>query len=46
MVEEVAQFAGYVSSKGAIAILVVHQADEDHPVSNLYGLDIERDLDD
>lgn len=46
VVEEVAQFAGYVSSKGAIAILVVHQADEDQPVSNLYGLDIERDLDD
>ncbi|MCP0885974.1 LysR family transcriptional regulator [Ligilactobacillus sp. WILCCON 0076] len=46
VVEEVAQFAGYVSSKGAVAILVVHQADEQAPVSNLYGLNIERDLDD
>ncbi|MCH4172111.1 MAG: LysR family transcriptional regulator [Lactobacillus sp.] len=45
-VEEVAQFANYVSSKGAIAIVVVHQAHKDQAVSNLYGLNIENDLDD
>ncbi|KRM97587.1 hypothetical protein FC19_GL001633 [Liquorilactobacillus aquaticus DSM 21051] len=45
-VEEVAEFAGYVSSKGATTILVVHPVDKNEPVSNLYGLDIERDLDD
>lgn len=45
-VEEVAQFANYVTSKGAIAILVVHEAKKDLPVSDLYGLNIEEDLDD
>lgn len=45
-IEEVATFAGYVSAKGAIGVLVVHQAPDDHAVSDLYGLDIEEDLDD
>ncbi|MCC7667293.1 hypothetical protein [Liquorilactobacillus satsumensis] len=45
-VEEVALFAGYVSEKGAIAVLVVHPLAKDTPVSKIYGLDIERDLDD
>lgn len=45
-VEEVAEFAGYVSSKGATTILVVHPIDKNKPVSKLYGLNIERDLDD
>ncbi|MFD1672687.1 LysR family transcriptional regulator [Agrilactobacillus yilanensis] len=45
-VEEVAQFANYVTSKGAIAIVIVHQAKKDQPVSELYGLNIEHDLDD
>ncbi|KRL04148.1 hypothetical protein [Liquorilactobacillus oeni] len=45
-VEEVASFAGYVSEKGATTILVVHPVDKEAPVSKLYGLDIERDLDD
>lgn len=46
VVEEVALFAGYVSSKGAVAIVVVHPAPSDAPVSFLYGLDIQNDLDD
>lgn len=46
LVEEVILFAGYVSSKGAIAVVVVTPADEDKPVSKIYGLDIEEDLDD
>lgn len=45
-IEEIATFAGYVSSKGAISVLVVHQADEKAPVSSIYGMDIEQDLDD
>ncbi|MDN2452427.1 LysR family transcriptional regulator [Lactobacillus sp. UCMA15818] len=45
-VEEVASFAGYVSEKGATTILVVHPVDKNEPVSDIYGLDIERDLDD
>lgn len=46
LVEEVISFAGYVSSKGAIAVVVVTPADEDKAVSKIYGLDIEEDLDD
>lgn len=46
IVEEIVYFAGYVSSKGAIATLTVHPADENEPASHLYGLNIERDLDD
>ncbi|MCH5462131.1 LysR family transcriptional regulator [Lactobacillus sp. LC28-10] len=46
MVEEVTTFAGYVSSKGATTILIVHQAPRDAAVNKLYGIDIERDLDD
>lgn len=45
-VEEVMQFAGYVSAKGAIAVVVVHQTDKQEMVSKLYGLNIEEDLDD
>lgn len=45
-VEEVTQFANWVTSKGAIAIVTVHQADKSLPVSHLYGLDIANDLDD
>lgn len=45
-VEEVALFAGYVSEKGAVAIIVVHPTPSDAPVSLLYGLDIQNDLDD
>ncbi|CAJ1179670.1 hypothetical protein [Companilactobacillus paralimentarius] len=45
-VEEVTTFVGYVSSKGAIAIVVVHPAPKDSAVNKLYGVDIERDLDD
>ncbi len=45
-VEEVTMFAGYVSSKGATTILVVHPASKDEAVNQLYGIDIERDLDD
>ncbi|WP_125589948.1 LysR family transcriptional regulator [Companilactobacillus jidongensis] len=45
-VEEVTSFVGYVSSKGATTILVVHPAPKDAPVNNLYGMDIERDMDD
>ncbi|MCD2257016.1 LysR family transcriptional regulator [Agrilactobacillus fermenti] len=46
LVEEVTTFANYVTSKGAIGIVVVHQAPRDEPVSQLYGLNIEEDLDD
>lgn len=45
-VEEITQFAGYVSAKGAIALVVVHQVKKDEPVNDLYGLNIEEDLDD
>lgn len=45
-VEEVTTFVGYVSSKGAIAIVVVHPAPKDSEVNNLYGVDIVKDLDD
>jgi len=45
-VEEVTTFVGYVSSKGAIAIVVVHPAPKDEAVNNLYGVDIAQDLDD
>ncbi|MFH5810726.1 LysR family transcriptional regulator [Companilactobacillus sp. FL22-1] len=45
-VEEVTTFVGYVSTKGAIAIVVVHPAPKDEAVNELYGVDIERDLDD
>ncbi|ALB29638.1 hypothetical protein [Companilactobacillus heilongjiangensis] len=45
-VEEVTTFVGYVSSKGAIAIVVVHPAPKDAEVNNLYGVDIVKDLDD
>ena len=45
-VEEVANFAGYVSSKGAVALVVVHQVEKELPVNDLYGLNIEEDLDD
>lgn len=45
-VEEVTRFVGYVSSKGATTIIVVHQADKDAAVNELYGIDIERDMDD
>ncbi|WP_334329642.1 LysR family transcriptional regulator [Companilactobacillus sp. HBUAS59699] len=45
-VEEVTTFVGYVSSKGATTILVVHPAPEDAPVNKLYGIDVERDMDD
>lgn len=45
-VEEVTTFVGYVSSKGATTILVVHPAPKDAAVNDLYGMDIERDLDD
>ncbi|KRM23277.1 hypothetical protein FC65_GL000755 [Ligilactobacillus acidipiscis DSM 15836] len=46
LVEEVVSFAGYVSSKGAIAVIVVTPADKDQPVGQIYGLDIGEDLDD
>ena len=46
LVEEVVSFAGYVYSKGAIAVIVVTPAEKDLPVSEIYGLDIEEDLDD
>lgn len=46
LVEEVTTFVGYVSSKGATTILVVHPADKDAAVNDLYGIDIERDMDD
>ena len=39
-------FAGYVSSKGAVALVVVHQVEKELPVNDLYGLNIEEDLDD
>lgn len=45
-VEEVTNFAGYVSSKGTVALVVVHQVEKELPVNNLYGLNIEEDLDD
>ncbi|ANK59351.1 LysR family transcriptional regulator [Loigolactobacillus backii] len=45
-VEEVTSFAGYVSSKGATTILIVHQAQKDAAVNKLYGMNIESDLDD
>ncbi|AKP67284.1 hypothetical protein [Companilactobacillus ginsenosidimutans] len=45
-VEEVTSFVGYVSSKGATTILVVVPADKDAAVNDLYGIDIERDMDD
>ncbi|MFD1472152.1 LysR family transcriptional regulator [Companilactobacillus mishanensis] len=45
-VEEVTSFVGYVSSKGATTIIVVHPADKDAAVNNLYGMSIENDLDD
>lgn len=45
-VEEVTNFTGYVSSKGAVALVVVHQVEKELPVNNLYGLNIEEDLDD
>ena len=45
-VEAITQFAGYVSAKGAVAVIVVHQVDKQDPVSRLYGLKIEEDLDD
>ena len=45
-VEEVTNFAGYVSSKGAVALVVVHQVEKELPVNDLYGLNIEEDLDD
>lgn len=45
-VEEVTTFVGYVSSKGATTILIVHPADKDAAVNNLYGMNIEEDLDD
>lgn len=45
-VQEVVNLAGYVSSKGVVAILVVQSATKDASVNNLYGLDIEQDLDD
>ncbi|CAJ1193669.1 hypothetical protein [Companilactobacillus nantensis] len=45
-VEEVTTFVGYVSSKGAIAIVVVHPAPKDEAVNDLYGVDIVQDLDD
>ena len=43
---EVTNFAGYVSSKGAVALVVVHQVEKELPVNDLYGLNIEEDLDD
>lgn len=46
VVEEVCLFAGYVSEKGAIAILVVHPAPSDSPEAEIFGLNIEEDLDD
>ncbi len=46
VVEEVCSFAGYVSEKGAVAILVVHPAPADSPEAEIFGLDIEQDLDD
>ena len=45
-VEEVTNFAGYVSNKGAVALVVVHQVEKELPVNDLYGLNIEEDLDD
>jgi hypothetical protein len=45
-VEEVTSFVGYVSSKGATTILIVTPADKDAAVNDLYGIDIERDMDD
>lgn len=45
-VEAVTNFAGYVSDKGAVALVVVHQVEKGLPVNDLYGLNIEEDLDD
>lgn len=45
-VEEITNFAGYVSSKGAVALVVVHPVENQLPVNDLYGLKIEEDLDD
>nr|WP_321315956.1 LysR family transcriptional regulator [uncultured Ligilactobacillus sp.] len=45
-VEAITQFAGYVSEKGAVAVIVVHPVAKDEPVSNLYNLNIEEDIDD
>ncbi len=46
LVEEVCSFAGYISEKGAVAILVVHPVASDSPEAQLFGLNIEEDLDD
>lgn len=45
-VEEVINFAEYVSDKGAVALVVIHPVKKELLVNSLYGLKIEKDLDD